>query len=455
MSRILIVEDDAALRATLIFHLGRDEHDVTATSSGEEALERCRREGAPDLALVDVRLGGMSGIELVTRLRALGIEPMTIVMSGEASLSEAVEAVRLGVHDFLEKPFSGDRLRLSVENALRHRKLHHELQGLRESVASEVALIGESPPMLELRRAVDRAAATDVRVLIQGESGTGKELVAELLHRRGGRANGPFVKINCAALAPNLVEGELFGHARGAFTDAHRDKPGLFEAAHRGTLLLDEIGDMDSSLQARLLRVLEDGRVRRVGENRDREVDVRVIASTNRRLEQEVAGGSFRQDLYYRLAQLPIDVPPLRVRGGDVRLLYERFLRLASLRHRRPAPTTDSGVFSLLDAHPWPGNVRELKNLCERLVVFGSDPVRVDDLPSAFGGAESSAEIGLVRVPESARPLSLKEFRQQCEREYVEAILIRSGWNYATAARTLGLQRSYLYEKARELGLRR
>ena len=309
--------------------------------------------------------------------------------------------------------------------------------------------------MEELRRLIARAAPTDGRILIRGESGTGKELVADALHRQSPRRDAPFIKINCAAIPTNLVEDELFGHARGAFTDARTSKAGLFEEADGGTLFLDEIGDMDVTLQARLLRVLEDGRVRRLGESRDREVDVRVIAATHHDLEQAVKDGAFREDLYFRLAHLPIEVPPMRERSGDVRLLFVHFIESFCQRHRARRRRIDDDVFSVLDGYGWPGNVRELKNVCERLVVFGGDPVSAEQLPSSFFSGAELSETGLVRLGHNHPTLSLKDFKTQCEKEYIESLLQRTNWNVSAAARILDIQRTYLHQKAAALGLRR
>ena len=295
MTTILVVEDDPKIRANLLFQLREKGYEPRAVEDAESALE-ILQEGslAPDLLLSDVRLPGLSGVDLVRRLAGNDILPPTIIVSGEASISETVEAVKLGVHDFIEKPFSKERLFQSIRNTLENAALRREVADLRSELDGEQAILGESPGMVKLRELIARAAPTDARVLIRGESGTGKELVASALHRQSSRARGPFIKINCAAIPSHLIEDELFGHARGAFTDARNAKAGLFEEAHGGTLFLDEIGDMEYSLQSRLLRVLEDGRVRRIGETKDREVDVRVLAATHCDLEKAVQESEFR-----------------------------------------------------------------------------------------------------------------------------------------------------------------
>ncbi len=352
----------------------------------------------------------------------------------------------------------------SIRNTLDHTALEREVEELRSELAGVPEILGTSPPMDKLRELIARAAPTDARILIRGESGTGKELVADALHRSSPRHDGSFIKINCAAIPTHLVEDELFGHVRGAFTGAQSAKAGLFEEADGGTLFLDEIGDMDYTLQSRLLRVLEDGRVRRLGESRDREVDVRVIAATHRDLEAAVKRGEFREDLYFRLAHLPIEVPTLRQRGGDLRLLFTHFTDGFCERHRARRRRIDDDVYPHLERYAWPGNVRELKNVCERLVVFGGDPITADQLPSslirlsasgATFGEAGLQETGLVRLGTRHPTLTLKDFKIQCEQEYVESLLQRTNWNVSAAARILDIQRTYLHQKIAALGLRR
>ncbi|MES1211842.1 MAG: sigma-54 dependent transcriptional regulator, partial [Acidobacteriota bacterium] len=358
MTQVLIVEDDEKIRANLLRQLREAGYAPTSVTRAEEALAILEppRAPLPDLLLLDVRLGGMSGVELVRRLVEARRFPPTVIISGEASISETVEALRLGVHDFIEKPFTRERLLQSIRNALEREALKREVAALKSDLGAEPEILGSSAAVEELRQHIAQAAPTDGRILILGESGTGKELVASALHRQSRRAHRPFIKLNCAAIPPDLVEDELFGHARGAFTDAKSAKPGLFEEADGGTLFLDEIGDMELAVQSRLLRVLEDGRVRRVGETRDRQVDVRVIAATHRDLEENVRAGRFREDLYFRLAHLPIPVPPLRERPEDVPLLFQLFREKFTRQHRSRPRTVDPEVHPLLERYPWPGN---------------------------------------------------------------------------------------------------
>ena len=459
MSFVLIVEDDAKIRANLLFQLRSAGYTASALESAEalfaELGDSHSFDPRPDLLLLDVRLPGISGIELARRLADSGSLPPTIIISGEASITETVDALRLGVHDFVEKPFSRERLMQSIRNTLEHTALRRKVAELRSELAGETPILGTSEAMNRLRGMIARAAPTDARILIRGASGTGKELVADALHRSSPRRDRPFIKINCAAIPTHLIEDELFGHIRGAFTDARSAKAGLFEAADGGTLFLDEIGDMDFSLRSRLLRVLEDGRIRRLGESRDRKVDVRVIAATHHDLETAVKAGEFRQDLYFRLAHLPIEVPPLRQRGEDIRLLFVHFIESFCQRHHTRQRRIEEDVFGHLESYSWPGNVRELKNVCERLVVFGGDPVSADQLPSSFFDDAGFPETGLVRLGSNQLSLSLRDFKTQCEKEYIESILQRTDWNVSAAARILDIQRTYLHQKTAALGLRR
>ena len=452
MQLIAIVEDDAKIAASSTLRLREEGYGVVAFRNGEDALAYLRdaREVQPDMALVDVRLPGMSGIELI---RAMAdAMPPTIVMSGEASMAETVEAIRLGVHDFIDKPFSRERLMRSVSNCLEAATLRRQVRELR---ARDEQILGDSQSIRDLRKAIEKVAPTDARVLIRGESGTGKELVANAIHRQSRRASKPYIKLNCAAIPAHLIEAELFGHARGAFTDAKVAKRGLFEEANGGTLFLDEIGDMDAALQSRLLRVLEDGRVRRIGENEDRAVNVRVLAATHRDLRQLAGDGTFREDLFFRIATVPIDVAPLRERADDIAPLFATFLRHFCERNGRVSLSVEPDVLAALATYAWPGNVRELRNLAERLSVFGADPVTAEQLPSSVTAPEGKSETGLVRLSAVGTLVPLREFKAQCEKEYIEAVLRRTNWNVTRAAELLDLQRTYLHEKMASLGIRR
>jgi len=452
MQLILVVEDDDKIAANVTLRLREEGYGVIAFRDAEDALAHLRdaTRVQPDMALVDVRLPGMSGIELV---RLLGdAMPPAIVISGEASMAETVEAIRLGVHDFIDKPFSRERLMKSVRNCLESATLRRQVGELR---SRDQQIVGESDAVKTLRTAIAKVGPTEARVMIRGESGTGKELVANSIHRQSRRAGRTFIKLNCAAIPAHLIEDELFGHARGAFTDAKVAKRGLFEEADGGTLFLDEIGDMDPMLQSRLLRVLEDGRVRRIGETSDRAVNVRVLAATHRDLEELAREGKFREDLYFRLSTVPIDVPPLRERLSDIPLLFTTFLHHFCSRNQRIQLSVEPAVYAALTAYAWPGNVRELRNVAERLSVFAADPVTIDQLPSSITAAGVGLESGLVRISEAAPVMALRDFKTQCEKEYIEAVLRRTGWNVSKAALLLDIQRTYLHEKMTSLGIAR
>ncbi|MBV8517499.1 MAG: sigma-54-dependent Fis family transcriptional regulator [Acidobacteria bacterium] len=451
MQLILLVEDDEKIAANVTLRLREEGFGVVAFRNAEDALAYVRdaKNVQPDMALLDVRLPGMSGVDLV---RVAGeVMPPSIVMSGEATMAETVEAIRLGVHDFIDKPFSRERLLRSVRNCLDHASLRMQVRELR---AQGQEIVGRSDAVKSLRAAIEKVAPTDARVLIRGESGTGKELVANAIHRLSRRASRTFVKLNCAAIPSHLIEDELFGHARGAFTDAKTAKRGLFEEADGGTLFLDEIGDMELALQARLLRVVEDGRVRRVGETTDRVVDVRVLAATHRDVESLAQDGRFREDLFFRLASVPLHVPALRERRDDVPLLFTTFLQRFCARGQRSALSVDPAVHAALQRYDWPGNVRELRNLAERLSVFATDPLTVDQLPSSVL-TPGVSESGIVRIDEGAPVMPLRAFKAQCEKEYIESVLRRTQWNVSRAAQLLDLQRTYLHEKIAALGITR
>ena len=441
MSRLLIVEDDEKIRASLLLQLREEGYAPQAMASAEEASAYLEDPtvALPELLLLDVRLRAMSGVDLVRRLAAAKRFPPTIIISGEASISETVEALRLGVHDFIEKPFSRERLLQAIRNTLEHQALKREVASLKADLRGESEILGSSPAIEEMRRKIARAAVTDARILIAGESGTGKELVASALHQQSARSAKAFIKINCAAIPHHLVEDELFGHAKGAFTDAKNAKPGLFEEADGGTLFLDEIGDMDLTVQSRLLRVLEDGRVRRVGETRDRQVDVRVLTATHRHLEEEVKAGRFREDLYFRLAHLPISVPALRERqrghpaplrpfpgpllppapgapaaGGPGAAPLHRALRLAGQRPRAAEPLRAAGRLRGRSAHPRPAPLLLLR---ARADARDRPPAlaghAADRPPEGFQGAVR-ARVHRERPP--PHPLELHRRRQGARR---------------------------------------
>ena len=453
MKTIWIVEDNSRILAHMAMLIHDQGYAVVQLPSAEALQHRIHQLKPPDLLLLDIRLPGKSGLDLIQELGRDRLPP-TIVISGEATISEALEAMRFGVHDFIEKPFSDDRLLYAIRNCLEKMDLQNKVNHLEDRLAEGQVMLGEDPAILGLLTKIRKVAPTNSRVLITGESGTGKELVAATLHRLSKRNGKPFVKINCAALPAHLIEDELFGHVKGAFTDAVRDKSGLFEQAHGGTLFLDEIGDMELTLQARLLRVLEDGRVRRIGDKLERQVDVRIISATHRNLLELSDENGFREDLYYRLAGLPLHVPPLRDRKQDIPLLTTFFIRKFCRQHQTGLKEISADLFDHLSAYNWPGNIRELKNLAERLVIFGGNPLSSNDLPSDFLSGKGTAAHGLLRIAEIPT-LPWKTFKTQVEKEYLEAMLQRVNWNFTEVASQLKINRSHLHQKVAALGIQK
>ncbi len=444
MAKILIIDDEQAIRTTLSTILEDEGHTVTARESGEEGIAAFARDEF-DLIILDLWLPGIDGLAVLERLRNAGAPPV-IVISGHGTLDTAVRATRLGAYDFLEKPLSLERVLLTINHALADRRLRDEVRDLRRNLALEDLLIGDSEPMKRLDAQIRGAAPTNSRVLITGENGSGKEIVARTLHRLSLRADQTFVDVNCAAIPEELIESELFGHRKGSFTGAIEDRKGKFELADRGTLFLDEVGDMSLKTQAKVLRVLQEQTFQRVGAPQTIEVDVRVIAATNKNLESEIAGGSFRSDLYYRLNVIPIEVPPLRARGGDVVLLAEYFLRKFAAETARPRKKLSSGAAAKLRSYHWPGNVRELRNVVERLaILLPHDTVAAEDvqLGPPAGPATSIAP-----------DLKLKDARDEFEKQYILARLREFAGNVSRTADALGVERSNLYRKLHAYGIR-
>jgi DNA-binding NtrC family response regulator len=442
MPTLLIVDDEQNIRASLKGALGREGYQVDDAPSVAAAREKLRE--SYDIVLLDVWLPGESGMDLLAEIRANAPETTVVMMSGHATIDAAVQATRLGAFDFLEKPVALERLLVLLRNAATTRSLQAENRRLQEPWA--VPLVGGSAAIRALLEQIALAGPSPARVLIRGEHGTGKELVARALHAASPRRAMPFVAVNCSAIPEELFESELFGHERGAFTGATQARRGRFEEAHGGTLMLDEVGDLSPRAQTKLLRVLQENELTRVGGSRAIQVDVRVVAATNRDLAAAVAASGFREDLYFRLAVIPIDVPPLRARAEDVPLLVEHFAaRLAQETGRRPQAFTASAL-EALRRYAFPGNVRELRNLVERLVIMN---------PGATIGAEQVRAVlpgaGGTAAPEAA---TLADAVRDFERRQVEAALAAEGGHMTRAAARLGLERSHLYKKMKQLGMR-
>jgi DNA-binding NtrC family response regulator len=436
---LLIVDDDADIRQAVVRRFERLGYRVCGAENGAEALELCKRREY-DVAVLDLVMPGMSGIELLERMRSDHSECEVIMLTGKGSIETAVQAMKLGAFNFLTKPFPLAELEVEIERAYEHHQLRRENEQLRtllKQAQPSKELVGESQPMKEVVRLIERSGPTDKAILIQGESGTGKELVARALHRSSLRANKPMVVINCAALPETLLESELFGHEKGAFTGAATAKPGLFEVADRGTLFVDEIGELAAGLQAKLLRTLEDGSLRRVGSLKERRVDVRLIAATNRDLAKEVEADKFREDLYYRINVLTIHLPPLRKHKNDIPLLVRHFLGSDW--------EVDPDAAKAINAYHWPGNVRQLINALERAKIMSDDRIlHVEGLPPEVveGGS----------APEEDHPES--DELAAIEKSHVIEVLRREGGNKVRAAEALGIHRRSLYRLLDKYGLR-
>jgi two-component system, NtrC family, nitrogen regulation response regulator NtrX len=466
-STIFIVDDEKNIRRTVRMVLEGEGFGVEEASSGEEALARLP-EVAADVMLLDVQLPGISGLETLERISKLKNQetlPTVIVISGHATLADAVRATKAGAYDLIEKPLDRERLMVALRNALERRAMAREVEGLRALADERSEMVGRSAAMMALQAQIAKVAPTRTRVLITGESGTGKELIARAIHRQSAVADKALVKVNCAAIPKELIESELFGHERGAFTGATARKRGLFEIADGGTIFLDEIGDMVSSAQAKVLRVLQSGEFTRVGGEQTLKVDVRVLAATNRDLQAAVAANEFREDLYFRLNVVPLRAPPLRERADDVPRLSATFIELACRENGMKVKSISDEAVALLAAYPWPGNVRELRNVIERLVILSEESIGVDDLPEEIlaevartrreSTTSTPSELPRVELPAEARALPLREFRDHMEREYIRIKLDENGWNISRTASLLGIERTNLHKKMRALGLSR
>ena len=444
--RILVVDDDPGLRQSLGLLLSESGHESSGEGDAVRALERATAEGF-DAILCDVRMPAMDGLTFLRRYRDGGGEALVIVMSAYGNEDAAIAAMREGAYDYLHKPFRPDEVTLTLRKAQERERLRREVASLRASLGADLVkgeVVAESPAMRRVLELASRAAGSNSTVLVTGESGTGKEVLARALHRMSPRSESAFVAVNCAAIPESLLESELFGHLRGAFTGATQDRPGLFEAAHEGTLFLDEIGELSPALQAKLLRVLEDGEVRRVGDQRTRKVDVRVIAATAVPLEQAVQQGAFREDLFYRLNVIRLHIPPLRERPEDVPALVTHFAQETARRLGRPVSLTPRALARLSD-HPWPGNVRELRNAIERAATLsGSERLDLEDfdLKSAPSGNGHGGDA-----------VDLKAEVEAVESTVIRRALALTGGNRREAAERLGVSLRTLFYKIRKYGL--
>ena len=443
---VLIVDDEEGIRQSLTSILREEGYATDAVNSGEACLEAAKRR-AYDLVLLDIWLEGMDGLETLRKLNELARPPVVVVISGHGTIETAVRATKLGAFDFIEKPLALEKLLVAVRNAMAQARLQEENRLLRAELNRSQTLLGESVPMKALRQLIAITAPTGGRVLIYGESGAGKELVARTLHAQSLRAHMPFVEVNCAAIPEELIESELFGHVKGSFTGANEDKTGKFQQADGGTLFLDEVGDMSMKTQAKVLRVLEEQRFEPIGSRKPVTVDVRVVAATNKKLDDEIARGAFREDLFYRLNVVPVVIPPLRDRTEDIPIFARHFLEEFCAAYGRKARELSPGAIEVMLQYPWPGNVRELRNVIERLVIMCPDErIEAHHLPpELFRG------LGLRNGAQAAATLA--EARHAYEREMILRKLEENHWNMTRTAASLGLERSHLYRKMKSLGI--
>ncbi len=448
---LLVVDDEPQILRAVSGVLQDEGFEVLTAPDGETALKMVAAE-APDLVLLDIALPGLDGLEALTELKRQHPLLPVIMVSAYGSVENAVKATRLGAFDFIEKPPNADKILLSVRNALENARLAEENRRLRQQRAPVKEIIGESAAIRRLREKLALVAPTNAAVLITGDNGTGKEVVARALHAFSRRAYQPLVEVNCAAIPEDLIESELFGHEKGAFTGASSQYRGKFDLAHEGTLFLDEIGDMSLKTQAKILRILEEQRFERVGGGRPIQVDVRVLAATNKNLEEEIANGRFREDLYHRINVIPLNVPPLKERREDIPLLAAHFLKELSQENGAPAKTFTPAALEALAAMPWPGNVRELKNFVFRLAILSPfDLVDLGDLPLAASGTEPAADYDVIdpflQVP------SFREARALFEKQFLRRKLSECQGNVSLLAEKIGLERSHLYRKLKAYGL--
>jgi two-component system, NtrC family, nitrogen regulation response regulator NtrX len=449
--RILVIDDETAIRDSMRMILEYEGYEVLSAPSGQEGIALVERE-SPDLVFLDIKMPSMDGLEALGRIKAVSDTIPVVIISGHGTVSTAVEATKLGAFDFLEKPLATERVLLSTRNALDQRRLIDENRSFRRVVEVRHQMIGNSPAVRQIVDDVKRAAPTNATVLIRGESGVGKELIARMIHRNSLRSRERFVQVNCAAIPDELIESELFGHEKGSFTGATEKQIGKFEQADRGTVFLDEVGDMSLKTQAKVLRVLQEGEVERVGSARTLKVDVRVIAATNKDLEAEIGKGTFREDLYFRLSVIPIFVPPLRERASDIPALVRHFADLFSRDNNvRPKRFTEAAM-DLLQRYRWKGNIRELHNTVERLIIMTpGDTIDLADLPDPIRFDQRAG------TPDNATertPGTLREFKEATERAYLVQRLREHGWNISKTAEVIGTPRSNLYKKLEQYNIR-
>ena len=466
--RILVIDDEGAIRDSLRMILEYEDYQFVGAATGQEGIAAVQRE-RPDLVLLDIKMPGMDGLEVLRKLHTLDETLPIVMISGHGTTATAVEAIRSGALDFLDKPLSSERVIVTLQNALKQSELRSENRELKLAMESKYEIVGQSPSLRRVLEAVQRAAPTNATVMLLGESGVGKELVARTIHRNSPRAGQRFVQVNCAAIPEELIESELFGHEKGSFTGATEKQIGKFEQADRGTIFLDEVGDMSPKTQAKVLRVLQEQEVERLGSARTIKVDVRVIAATNKDLEEAISRGEFREDLFFRLNVIPIVVPPLRERREDIPQLVQHFARLMGEEHNLKPKKFEPAAMEALQRYRWRGNIRELRNTVERVLIMSpADVVRFDDIPGEIRSGESrvaapAPENRSASVPTNATVAAssatppggtLREFKDAAERAYLVQKLRENNWNISKTAEVIDTPRSNLYKKLEQYGIK-
>jgi two-component system nitrogen regulation response regulator NtrX len=451
--KILVVDDEESIRISLAGILEDEDFSISFAENGVMALDMVRKS-MPDLVLLDIWMPQMDGLETLGKLKQLNPDLVVIMMSGHGTIETAVKSTKMGAFDFIEKPLSLEKLLVTVRNALSMKRLRAENESLRELTFADHEMTGISPLMKKLKEQIKLVAPTNASVLITGENGTGKELVARNIHYQSPRRGKPFVEINCAAIPEELIESELFGHEKGAFTGAVAQKKGKFDMADGGTIFLDEIGDMSLKTQAKVLRILQERKFERVGGTKTVDVDVRVIAATNKILEEEIKSGNFREDLFYRLNVVPFTVPPLRERREDIPLLIEHFLNGFCKREGKEGKRISPDAMELIKDYEWPGNVRELKNIIERLIIMTEGSViDVAALPSYMTSHGVAREVMPSRLENVLECNTLREAREEFEKEFILQKLEENNWNVSKTAEIIELERSNLYRKMKSYGI--
>ena len=448
MKRILVVDDEKSIRDSLKLILEYEKYAVESAKDGTEALSLIEKDPV-DLVLLDIKMPGMDGIEVLQEIKRRDLQQVVVIISGHGTISTAVEATKLGAFDFLEKPLDRDRLLLTIRNGLAQKRLTDENIHLRKRISGTNQILGGSNAIQQILGTIQKVGPTQARILITGENGTGKELVARAIHERSTRKDGSFIEVNCAAIPEELIESELFGHEKGAFTGAIDRRIGKFELADGGTLFLDEVGDMSLSAQAKVLRVLEENQLQRIGGSETIRIDVRVLAATNKDLLEETRQKRFREDLYYRLNVVPISLPSLRERPEDIPILVDHFLREACAQNNVPHKQIAPGALTMLQNYHWPGNIRELRNGIERMVILCSGETILEaDVEHVLGGKEETPTDPL------AEAKTFQDFKEQSEKLFLEQQLEANNWNISQTAVGLEMQRSNLYRKMEKYGLR-